>query len=60
MTREPAGYATGPPPPAGVMRRCACGAAYRDHPGGHDSHKTVFGHRPIERPAPQPDSEANT
>jgi len=50
--RPAASYATGLPNLDAPMRHCACGAAYRDHADGHAAHHTVFGHRPVRKPAP--------
>lgn len=50
--RPAASYATGTPDRDGPMRACACGAVYRDSLTGAAAHRTVFGHRPVRKPAP--------
>lgn len=56
--RPAASYATGTPDRDAPMRQCACGAVYRDHDDGHAAHRTVFGHRPIRKPAPKQEGDA--
>lgn len=53
--RPAASYATAAQPLSGLPAlRCACGAMYRDYPDSHAAHLVVHGHRPIRKPAPQP------
>lgn len=53
LGRPAAAYTTNAPPPDAPILTCACGGKYRAYPESEAAHRTVFGHNPIRKSAPE-------